>query len=253
MKKKILSINNLKKVYKNGDLALNGIDLEVNKGSIFGLLGPNGAGKSTLISIVTTTLAKSDGTVELNGFNLDKDPDKIRATVGVIFQDSIKEAMVTGYEVLQNQGILYGMNKEEIKSRSKMLLRQIGLEDVANNYVETYSGGMRRKLEVIKGILPEPEILFLDEPTLGVDTESRLEIWSLLNDMKKYGTTIFVTSHYIDEIEKNADYVAIINSGEIKCMGSTENLLKEYRDNNCDECSNLEDLYLYFSKNRKED
>jgi len=248
----ILSIRDLKKVYKDGTVALKGVSLEVPKGVIFGLLGPNGAGKSTLISIVTTALGKTEGDVYVNSFSLDEEADEIRDSIGVIFQESIRETGLTGYEVLENQGILYGMRKTEIREKARLLLKQIGLNEVADKYIETYSGGMRRKLEIIKGILTNPKILFLDEPTLGLDPQSRKQIWQFLNEMKSKGTTIFVTSHYIEEIERNADHVAIIDSGELKCHGVPSEIISDFNKFEIIDASNLEEVFLYYTEEGKE-
>lgn len=249
----ILSINNLKKTYKDGTMALKGVSLEVPKGTIYGLLGPNGAGKSTLISIVTTALGKTMGDVYINGYSLEDETEKIRASIGVIFQESVRETGLTGNEILVNHGKLYGMKKEAIKKKAATLLKQIGLEEVANKNIETYSGGMRRKLEIIKGILTSPEILFLDEPTLGLDPQSRKQIWLFLNKMKNEGTTIFVTSHYIEEIERNADHIAIIDSGELRCEGIPSKIIANFNALNDTGKRNLEDIFLYYTEERKEE
>jgi len=195
-------------------------------------------------------MGKTDGNVYVKGISLDQNPAQVRSFIGVTFQDSIRESGITGYETLVNHGVLYGMRKNEIISKSKPYLERLGLTEVANRFVETYSGGMRRKLEIIKGILPNPAILFLDEPTLGLDPQSRKQIWSFLNEMRQNGVTIFLTSHYVEEIERNADYVGIIECGEIKCIGTPQELITN--TSKLSDTKTLEDVFLYFSESGKE-
>jgi len=247
----ILSIKEVKKVYKDGTCALKGISLEVPKGCIYGLLGPNGAGKTTLISIMTTLLSKTEGKVYVDGIDLDNAPDTIRKLIGVTFQESINERDLTGMEILISHGALYGMRAGEVAKRTEDMLNMMGLSDVANKYVNTYSGGMRRRLEIIKGMMTEPTVLFLDEPTLGLDPQSRHQIWNFLKEIKKKGTTIFVTSHYIDEIERNADHVAFIDRGKVIEQGVPSTLTDKYSKLNSEGKSTLEDIFLYFIEHSK--
>lgn len=240
----ILTLQNVKKTYKDGTIALKGISLEITKSRIFALLGPNGAGKTTLISIITTLLSKTSGQVYVENFNLDHDADKIREIIGVTFQEQVKEQYLTGREVLYYQGVLYGIPKNEILKKSETFIQKIGLQAVADKPIQTYSGGMYRRLEIIKGLLSNPKILFLDEPTLGLDPQSRRQIWKFINELKASGTTIFVTSHYIDEIEKNTDEVAIIDMGKIIEAGTPKALIKKYAQQYSSEDICLEDIYL---------
>ena len=248
----IISIKNLKKEYKDGTQALKGICIDVPKGVCYGLLGENGAGKSTLISIITTALGKTEGEVYVNGHSLDTDADKIRESIGVVFQESVSESGLTGNEILINHGILYGMRKDKIKEKVTPYLQKLGLEGVADKFIETYSGGMRRKLEIVKGILTDPNILFLDEPTLGLDPQSRKQIWQFLNEMKENGLTIFVTSHYMDEIEQNADYVAIISAGKLVSQGEPSKIIADFNKSEGLNASNLEAVFIYMTERAKD-
>jgi len=249
----ILQIQDLKKVYKDGTEALKGINLEVKEGIVFGLLGPNGAGKSTLISIIITLLSKTKGKVYLDGLDLDTKADKIRSRIGVTFQENIKESNLTGYEILKNHALLYGMSSNQIKSKIEELLKLVDLKEVIDKKIEKYSGGMLRKLEILKGIMTEPKILFLDEPTLGLDPKSRNEIWSFIRRLKEDGTTIFVTSHYLEEIEKNADEIAIINNGMIIENGSPKILRKKYKEIDESKYDSLENIFLSLTESESED
>lgn len=243
----ILKTEGLTKVYRDGTRALKGVDLQVPEGSIFGLLGANGAGKTTLISIVTTLRGKTDGKVYLDGLDLDEDQNAIRERIGVTFQERVRESNLTGREVLEYHGVLYGMNRACLEEKISELLMIADLDDVADKDVKTYSGGMLRRLELIKGMMTEPRILFLDEPTVGLDPQSRKQMWALIQRMRDRGTTIFVTSHYIEEIERNADWVAIIDKGSCVDQGRPATLLEKYKNASALSPSSLEDIYLYLS------
>lgn len=249
----ILEIKDLEKVYKDGTEALKSINLEVKEGTIFGLLGPNGAGKSTLISIITTLLSKTKGKVYLDGLDLDTKANQIRSKIGVTFQENIKENNLTGYEILKNHALLYGMSSNKIKLKIEELLELIDLKEIANKKIEKYSGGMLRRLEIVKGIITEPKILFLDEPTLGLDPKSRNEIWSFIRKLKEDGTTVFVTSHYLEEIEKHADEIAIINNGRIIEKGSPTILRKKYNEMDKSRYDSLEDIFLCLTESKREE
>jgi ABC-2 type transport system ATP-binding protein len=223
-----LEVRNLKKVYKikgrtADKIALKGIDLEVKKGSFFGLLGPNGAGKSTLINIIAGLVNKTSGDVRICGFDTVKDMRAARSAVGVVPQELNLDAFFTPREVMEFQAGLYGVSKS--KRRTDEILAAMGLSDKADVYARTLSGGMRRRLLVAKAMVHRPEVLILDEPTAGVDIELRQQLWSYVKELNETGTTIILTTHYLEEAEELCDTIAIINHGEVVACEPTETLL----------------------------
>lgn len=204
--------------------AVRGIDLEVKRGEIFGFLGPNGAGKSTTINILCTLLKPTGGTAKVAGFDVAREPNKVRARLGLVFQDPSLDIQLTARENLEFHAFLYNVPSKERAQRIDEVLDMVQLSDRAESLVMTYSGGMKRRLEIARGMLHTPEVLFLDEPTIGLDTQTRRHIWGYLNDLpKQKDVTIFMTTHYMEEAEF-CDRIAIIDHGEIQAIGTPEEL-----------------------------
>ncbi|MDC1280251.1 ABC transporter ATP-binding protein [Pelagibacteraceae bacterium] len=225
--KNILSVKNLKKIYSNkhaeDNHALNNLNLDVKEGEIFGLLGPNGAGKTTFINILAGTVIKTAGQVNVWGFDLDKNPRQIRASVGIVPQEVNLDPFFSPRKLLELQAGLYGIREKD--KITDTILRLVSLEKQANSYARSLSGGMKRRLLMAKALVHQPPIVFLDEPTAGVDVELRQNLWKnvrLLNDL---GVTIILTTHYLEEAEKMCDRIAILNKGNIIAIDSTKNLL----------------------------
>lgn len=220
----IIQVKNLTKKFNNFT-AVDSISFAVKKGQIFAFLGPNGAGKSTTIKMLTTLLKPSGGELYVNGFDPLKNQDEVRKSFGIVFQDSSLDFELTAYENIDFHGVLYGMPKVLRKNRIKELLDIVELWDRRNHLVKTFSGGMRRRLEIARGLLHHPHIFFLDEPTLGLDPQTRNQIWNYIGDLnKKEGITIFFTTHYMEEAEKMAERIAIIDKGKIISEGSASEL-----------------------------
>ena len=223
----ILSVKNLKKIYSSkqtGDNhALNNLNLDVKEGEIFGLLGPNGAGKTTFINILAGTVIKTAGQVNVWGFDLDKNPRQVRASVGIVPQEVNLDPFFSPRKLLELQAGLYGVKKKD--RITDTILKLVSLEKQANSYARSLSGGMKRRLLMAKALVHQPPIVFLDEPTAGVDVELRQNLWKnvrLLNDL---GVTIILTTHYLEEAEEMCDRIAILNRGNIVALDSTKNLL----------------------------
>jgi ABC-2 type transport system ATP-binding protein len=212
-------------VKRYGELeAVRGIDLEVQPGEIFGFLGPNGAGKSTTISILCTLLAPTAGRASVAGIDVVYDPAAVRRRIGLVFQDPSLDDQLTGRENMEFHAFIYRVPADVRRKRIAELLELLQLTDRANSQVKTYSGGMKRRLEIARGMLHEPQILFLDEPTLGLDPQTRQSIWKHLNELRSSkGITIFMTTHYMDEAEF-CDRIAIIDRGKIVAIGSPNEL-----------------------------
>ncbi|MBC7127686.1 MAG: ATP-binding cassette domain-containing protein [Candidatus Methanosuratincola petrocarbonis] len=206
------------KRYKN-TIAVNHIDLSIEEGEIFGLLGPNGAGKTTLLSMLATLIPPTEGTAKVNGYDIRSEPGKVRASIGMVFQTPSSDEILTGRENLYLHALMYGVPKEERRKRIEEVLELVDLTDRGNDLVKTYSGGMRRRLELARGLLHMPKILFLDEPTLGLDPQTRQHIWDYIRRLsKEQGVTIIITTHYMEEADSLCDRVAIIDHGEIKAL-----------------------------------
>jgi ABC-2 type transport system ATP-binding protein len=208
--------------------AVDDISFDVKAGEIFAFLGPNGAGKSTTISMLTTMLRPTSGKLMLNGHDVTKEQDSARKSFGIVFQDPALEEELTAYENMQIHAVLYGIPKKDQARRNEELLRLVDLWGRKDGYVKTYSGGMRRRLEIARGLLHHPKILFLDEPTLGLDTQTRNLLWDYVQKLSRHeGMTIFFTTHYLDEAEAVADRIAIIDHGKIVTTGTVKQLTKE--------------------------
>ena len=204
--------------------AMRGIDLEVRKGEIFGFLGPNGAGKSTTINILCTLLKPTSGTASVAGFDVARQPNEVRQRLGLVFQDPSLDIQLTARENLEFHAFVYRVPKAERAARIAAVLEMVQLTDRAESLVITFSGGMKRRLEIARGMLHTPEVLFLDEPTIGLDTQTRRHIWAYLNELpKRNGVTIFMTTHYMEEAEY-CGRIAIIDHGKIQAIGTPEEL-----------------------------
>tara|TARA_Y100000817_G_scaffold67122_2_gene50842 strand:- start:1445 stop:2374 length:930 start_codon:yes stop_codon:yes gene_type:complete len=226
-KKSVLSVNNLNKVYfsKNSKKinALNNLNLEVNEGEIFGLLGPNGAGKTTFINILGGTVTKSSGKVNVWGFDLDVNPRQVRASIGIVPQEVNLDPFFSPKNLLELHAGLYGIKKKDRITDS--ILKLVSLENQANSYARSLSGGMKRRLLVAKALVHQPPIIFLDEPTAGVDVELRKKLWENVKSLNEKGVTIILTTHYLEEAEKMCDRIGILNNGNLVALDSTKNLL----------------------------
>ncbi len=234
----IIEVKNLTKKFKDFT-AVDSISFEVNPGEIFAFLGPNGAGKSTTIKMLTTLLSPTSGSIMINGFDPVKDQDNVRKSFGIVFQDPSLDEELTAYENMDFHGVLYGVEKILRKKRIEELLNIVDLWDRKDNLVKTFSGGMRRRLEIARGLLHHPKIFFLDEPTLGLDPQTRNQMWSYVRDLnKKEGITIFFTTHYMEEAEKIAQKIAIIDHGKIITQGTAGTLKKSTKT------KSLEDAFL---------
>jgi ABC-2 type transport system ATP-binding protein len=210
--------------------ALDGLSITVARGTIFGLLGPNGAGKSTTIKILTTLARPDAGTAQIEGVDVLKRPDQVRRMIGVVAQRSGSDPMATGRENLILQGRLFGMRGAEVKARADELLARFDLTDAANRLVKTYSGGMQRRLDVALGLVHRPEILFLDEPTTGLDPEARTAMWQEINRLAAGdGMTVLLTTHYMEEADRLADRLAIVDHGRVVAEGSPDELKGDLR------------------------
>jgi len=221
-----IEITNLRKQY-NGLVAVDNLNLNIKEGEIFGLLGPNGAGKTTTLMMLTTLIKPTSGRALVNGFDIVKNPAEVRKSIGMVFQDPSSDEILTGYENLKLHGMLYGMNADLREKRIKEVLSLVNLEDRKNDFVKKYSGGMRRRLELGRGLIHHPKILFLDEPTLGLDPQSREYLWQYIEKMaREENITIIITTHYMEEADKLCGKVAIIDKGKIVAMGSPGELKK---------------------------
>jgi ABC-2 type transport system ATP-binding protein len=204
--------------------AVRGIDLQVRAGEIFGFLGPNGAGKTTTINILCTLVRATSGAASVAGIDVDRDPAGVRSRIGLVFQDPSLDAQLTARENLEFHAFIYDVPASIRKQRIAEVLEMVDLTDRADSVVLTYSGGMKRRLEIARGILHTPNVLFLDEPTIGLDPQTRRHIWGYLADLpKQQGVTIFMTTHYMDEAEY-CDRIAIIDHGEIQAVGTPDEL-----------------------------
>ncbi len=206
-------------------IALDHLSLEIEKGELFGLLGPNGAGKTTLISILATILAPTSGGATVCGSDVRREEDAVRQCIGIVFQDPSLDDELTGEENLDFHGRLYGLDWRTRGSRSDEVLRLVDLEDRRHDVVKNYSGGMRRRLELARGLMHQPRVLFLDEPTLGLDPETRRRIWNYIRSLKdSYGMTIILTTHYMEEADQLCSRIAIIDRGRIVALDTPDGL-----------------------------
>jgi ABC-2 type transport system ATP-binding protein len=234
----IIDVKNLVKQF--GDFtAVKEISFSVKKGEIFAFLGPNGAGKSTTIKMLTTILTPTSGTITLNGHDVTSDPNAVRHSFGIVFQDPSLDDDLTAEENMEFHGVLYGIPRKIRKERIEQLLNFVELWDRRKSLVKEFSGGMKRRLEIARGLLHHPAVIFLDEPTLGLDPQTRNHMWSYLQELnKKEGITVFFTTHYMEEAERIAQRIAVIDHGTIIALGTANELKKKT------ETDSLEDAFL---------
>jgi ABC-2 type transport system ATP-binding protein len=231
---------------KNRVKALDGLDLEVPHGAIFALVGPNGAGKTTTVKILTSLASPDEGTAEVEGIDVLARPAEVRHVIGVVAQRSGADPTATGRENLVLQGRLYGLSTPDAKLRADELLQHFGLREAAKRFVKTYSGGMQRRLDVALGLVHRPKVLFLDEPTTGLDPESRAAMWQEITRLAgAEGMTILLTTHYLEEADRLAGTVAIVASGRVVAEGNPERLKDELRDTV--DRPTLDDVYLKYT------
>ena len=229
MIKNALTVENLTKVYldsktKKENKALSNLSFEVRQGEVFGLLGPNGAGKTTFLSILGGTVTKTSGNVNVWGFNLDKNPRQVKASIGIVPQEVNLDAFFSPYKLLELQAGLYGITKKD--RITDLILKMVALEDKANAYSRSLSGGMKRRLLIAKAMVHQPPILILDEPTAGVDVELRNNLWDNVKELNKEGVTIILTTHYLLEAQEMCDRIAIIDRGNLVALDTTQKLLE---------------------------
>ncbi|MFH0854584.1 MAG: ATP-binding cassette domain-containing protein [bacterium] len=234
----IIKVENLTKKFREM-IAVDNISFSVKEGEIFAFLGPNGAGKSTTIKMLTTLLKPDSGSIVLNGYNSQDEEYEVRKSFGIVFQDPSLDDELTAFENMNFHAVLYKVQKEKRKERIKELLEMVELWERRDDFIKNFSGGMKRRLEIARGLLHHPKVLFLDEPTIGLDPQTRNHIWNYILDLnKKEKITVFFTTHYMDEAEKIANCIAIIDHGRIIKSGSVEELKKFTGKNS------LEDAFL---------
>jgi ABC-2 type transport system ATP-binding protein len=235
----IIEVKDLVKKYTGNDKnSVDHITFSVKKGEFFGFLGPNGAGKSTTMSMLVNLVSITSGTVKIAGFDVQKQPNEVYKRVGFAMQEVGLDETATAREMMELHGRLYHMSKEKIAHQIKTLLKVVELEKVADRYTSTYSGGMRRRFDLALSLIHEPEVLFLDEPTTGLDPHARQMIWQHLRKLNEAGMTIFLTTHAMEEAEQLCDRIAIVDQGKIVTEGSVEELKKKHK------AENLEAVFL---------
>jgi ABC-2 type transport system ATP-binding protein len=234
----MISVENLTK--KFGDItAVDGISFRVEAGEIFAFLGPNGAGKTTTIKMLTTLLAPTSGKLEIDGLDPTRQQNEVRRRFGIVFQDPSLDQNLSAWENMELHGALYRVPRGLRRERSEMLLKAFGLWDRKDGEVKDFSGGMRRRLEVARGLLHTPKIIFLDEPTLGLDPQTRNQLWSYVRELnQKEGITVFLTTHYMEEADRVAARIAIIDHGKIAALGTSQQLKEQTQK------TSLEDAFL---------
>jgi ABC-2 type transport system ATP-binding protein len=225
--------------------AVRGVDLRVESGEVFGFLGPNGAGKSTTVRMLTTLLSITQGTARVGGIDVGRDPDAARRLMGVALQEAGLDPRQTGRELLELQGRLFGMSAHDAAARTTELLELVELVDAADRRIKGYSGGMKRRLDLASALVHEPDVLFLDEPTTGLDPASRLTVWEEVRRINRRGTTVFLTTQYLEEADQLCDRLAIIDDGRIVREGTPAQLKAELRERaGLDADPTLDDVFL---------
>ncbi|MCB9816957.1 ATP-binding cassette domain-containing protein [Candidatus Nomurabacteria bacterium] len=225
MTKYAITVKKLKKAYKDNEV-LKGVDLQVEHGTMLALLGPNGAGKTTTVKILSTLLNSDEGQVTVGGFDVKRQPDKVRGVIGLTGQSAAVDELLTGKENLVMMGRLYRLTKQSAIARADELLQDFDLVEAANRPAKTYSGGMRRRLDLAVSLIATPPIIFLDEPTTGLDPRSRIAMWNIITELKKQGTTILLTTQYLEEADQLADQIAVIDGGKVIAKGTSAELKK---------------------------
>ncbi|MFW5637833.1 MAG: ATP-binding cassette domain-containing protein [Methanoculleus sp.] len=219
----IIEVRDLEHTF-NGIKAVRGITFSVRKGEIFSFLGPNGAGKSTTINILTTLLPPQTGMVQVAGYDVAREPDKVRKSIGIVFQDEVLDRDLTVWETMEFHGRLYSIPRGERRQRIADMLRVVELESKRDERTKNLSGGMKRRLEIARGLMTRPEVLFLDEPTSGLDPQTRIRMWDYIRQVNAAGTTIFLTTHYMEEADMLSDRISIIDHGRIVTTGTPDEL-----------------------------
>jgi ABC-2 type transport system ATP-binding protein len=220
----IIELDGLVKVFKGGVQALDGLSLAVESGSVYGLLGPNGAGKTTLIRVLTTLLPPDEGSPRVAGVDVRTNPAEVRARIGLAGQSAAVDEVLTGRENVEMVGRLYGLSRREVQQRAIEVLARIRLLEAADRQVKTYSGGMRRRLDLAASLVGRPQVLFLDEPTSGLDPASRRDLWELIGELVATGTTVLLTTQYLEEADQLADRIAVIDRGRLVSEGTPDQL-----------------------------
>jgi ABC-2 type transport system ATP-binding protein len=234
----IIEVKNLVKNFKEIE-AVKNITFSVEKGESFAFLGPNGAGKTTTIRMLTTLLEPTSGFVSLNGFDVHKNPNETRHSFGIVFQDPSLDTELTAYENMYIHAVLYGLERSVYTKRIEELMTMVELWSRKDDLVKNFSGGMKRRLEIARGLLHHPKVLFLDEPTLGLDPQTRNLMWNYIKDLReKEGLTVFFTTHYMEEADRNADRIAVIDHGVIVAQGKSADLKLQTKT------ETLEDAFL---------
>mgnify|MGYP000858134509 FL=1 len=245
----IIEIKHLSKIFKNAvEPAVKDISFTINRGEIFGLLGPNGAGKTTTISMLCGLFPPTHGDIIINGKNSHEHLSELKKIIGVVPQDIALYPTLTAKENLSFYGHMYGLKGKELKQKIDSWLEKLSLINAANKKISTFSGGMKRRVNLIAGVLHNPSVLFLDEPTVGVDVQSRNVIIDHLKDLNKQGTTIIYTSHHMEEAEDFCTRVSIIDYGKILTQGTPKELVAAHPG-----CRNLEEVFLYLTKRKIRD
>jgi ABC-2 type transport system ATP-binding protein len=217
--------HNIIRTFNSGDVrALDGVSLNVPKGQVFGLLGPNGSGKTTMVRILATILSPSSGSATVAGFDVVKQPNQVRRHIGLAGQNATVDENLTGFENLRMIGLLNHLNKAYVVAKSRQLLEDFGLSEAANRITKTYSGGMRRRLDLAAALVANPPILFLDEPTTGLDPQSRQDLWSIIESLVEGGTTVLLTTQYLDEADRLAKQLVVLDHGKIIAEGTSAQL-----------------------------
>jgi len=245
----VLQISGLGKTYKSGHIALSNVDLEINKGEIFALLGSNGAGKTTTIKILATLLRPDGGTSFVNGFDVVKSPDKVRQSISLTGQFTAVDEILTGRENLHMIARLRHLDNPG--GIAEGLLERFGLTDAGDRSAATYSGGMKRRLDIAMSLVGKPSVIFLDEPTTGLDPEARLQVWEMIRELAKGGTTVFLTTQYLDEAEELADRIAILHEGRIVAdatLAELKKLLPPAKVEYVEKQPTLEEIFLHMTR-----
>ncbi len=224
MEEYVIEARDLRKVYPGGVEAVKGVSFRVRRGEIYGFLGPNGAGKTTTLGMLTTIIKPTSGTAIVAGYDVSKNPVEVRARIGVVFQDPTIDRDLTAWQNMYIHGLIHGVPKAVLEKRIPELLSMVGLEKFMHTKLRYYSGGMIRRLEIARALINTPEVLFLDEPTIGLDPQARAKVWEVIRELKRQGVTVFLTTHYMDEADKLCDRIAIIDHGRIIAEGTPEEL-----------------------------
>jgi ABC-2 type transport system ATP-binding protein len=233
-----LSVRGLTKTYRNGVQALRGVDLEVERGDFFALLGPNGAGKTTLIGIITSLVNKTGGEARVFGYDIDREPEAAKACIGIVPQEINFNMFENPYTIVVNQAGFYGIPRAVARERAEKYLKQLQLWDKRRSISRALSGGMKRRLMIARALMHEPRLLILDEPTAGVDFELRIDLWSYIRRLHAGGTTILLTTHYLEEAEELCEEIALIRGGRLLARDSADGLRETF------EADSLADVYV---------